>query len=124
MPTSDAAANAALDREVTAGGSWWVGFAVNDLDATLTTTVEEAPLARVELPRTSAVWGTADGRHVHPSDDLAMGTATEDFTPTFWVFWGTETGGAPQHAGRIPDTEVITDAVVVIPAQTLTITYP
>lgn len=124
MPTSTAAANATLDLEVTAGGSWWVGFALNDLDADLSDPVDEAPMPRVQLLRNAATWEDADGRQVRPSADLAMGVASEDFTPTFWVMWDTETGGTPQRAARVPDTQILAGATVVIPADTLTLTHP
>ena len=125
MPTSTAAANATLDLEVAAGTSWWVGFALNDLDVNLSTTVDEAPMPRVQLPRDGATtWEAADGRQVRPLADLPVGVASEDFTPTFWVAWDSETGGAPQRAARVPDTAVLAGTTVVIPAATLTLTTP
>jgi hypothetical protein len=125
VPTSEAAANATLDLEVSAGGSWWISFATNDLDVALTVTVDEAPMPRVELPRDGATtWESADVRHVRPLADLPMGVASDDFTPTFWVAWDAETGGTPQHAARVPDTQVLAGATVVIPADTLTLTHP
>lgn len=126
MPTSDAAANAALNRAVTAGGSWWVGFITSDPDQHLAAALTESPMARVEIPRTSAVWEAAAGRAVKPLADVAMGTAPSDFTPTAWVLWDTPTAGSgtPQYAARIPDVPVTAGSNVVIPADTLTLTTP
>lgn len=125
MPTSDAAANATLDLEVSAGGSWWVGFATNDLDMDLTVTVDEAPMDRVALPRNGATtWEAADARSVRPLADLPMGAAADDFTPTFWVFWDSESGGTPQRAARVPDMEILAGSTVIIPADTLTLPTP
>lgn len=128
MPTSDAAANAALDREAQAGGSWWVGLALNsgvtELDEGLTVTVEESALPRVELPRTASAWEDATGRQVQPADQVVFGEAPDDETATFWVLWDSETGGIPQHAGRIPDTEYVAGSTVILPPESLVITYP
>lgn len=125
MPTSDAGANATLDREVSAGGSWWIGFATNDLDELLTVTVVEAAMARVELPLNGATtWEAAADRRVQPLANLTAGVAAEDFTPTFWVAWDAEFGGTPQRAGRIPDTEILTGTTVVIPPDALVLVTP
>lgn len=124
MPTSDAAANAALNREVTAGGSWWLGLITSDPDQHLASALTESPMARVQVARTAAVWAAAANRAVAPLTDVALGTAPSDFTPTAWVFWDAQTGGTPQHAGRIPDSPVTAGAAVTVPSDTLTITYP
>jgi hypothetical protein len=123
VPTSDAAANAALDREVTAGGSWWVGLALSMPDEHLTS-VDEAPLARVQVPRDSSTWEPASGRTVHLAANLALPDAAEDFTPVAWVLWDSETGGTPQHCRRLVDVEVLAGSAIALPAETLALIYP
>jgi len=128
VPTSDAAANATLNLEVTAGGSWWVGLALNsgtgDIDPQLTVAVEESTLPRVELPRTDAAWESAAGRQVQPVTAVDFGTATDDETVTHWVLWDAPTGGAPQRAARIPDTEIVAGSRVLLPAESLILSTP
>lgn len=129
MPTSDAAANATLDREVSAGGSWWVGLALNAgvdvLDAALTVPVIESALPRVELPRDgAATWEAASSRMVRPLAAVSFGAAPADETPTYWVLWSAETGGTPQHAGQIPDSSYTAGTGAVLPAESLVLTHP
>lgn len=136
MATSDAAANATLDREVSAGGSWWLGLALTMPDPRLEAVVDEAPLARVEVPRMAAFWNPADQREVWPVNGLTLPDYTPDgydpanpdpddaFTPVAWVLWDAPTGGTPQRAGRLADVVVTAGSGVFLPAESLTLSHP
>lgn len=121
MATSEAAANATLDREVTAGGEWEVTLLLSMPGADLSGPIDEAPVSRATLARTAAAWVPASGRSVRPVADVDLGTAAEDFTPVAWAFLD---GGVPAYAGRLVDVTVTAGADIVIPAETLTLNAP
>lgn len=122
MQPADSLAHEALQRLITAGGSWGIGLSstVPSFAAgAITNVTDVTEVAHGTIARSDAAWDAPSGRAVIPAADPTLGDATGDCVAVAWVLYD---GATPVWGARVVDIAIASGATVVLPRSVVRLT--